>query len=169
MNSECIFCAGMAANKPEFFLGGSSDLFAVQWDMFPTRPGHALVMPRRHVQYFRDLTEEELREIARVVVEVKAHIMKTDLAQLYKTLLPNAVNEKSQDFIRSAQALLAEMDNRPPDAFNDGMNDGPAAGQTVPHVHWHIMPRWTGDVEDPRGGIRHMFPGLGNYHKGVEK
>lgn len=50
-----------------------------------------------------------------------------------------------------------------PDAFNVGYNDGPAAGQTVPHFHIHIIPRRVGDVGDPRGGVRHVIPLKGNY------
>ncbi|MGI9177657.1 MAG: HIT family protein, partial [Pirellulales bacterium] len=40
---------------------------------------------------------------------------------------------------------------------------GAAAGQTVPHVHVHVIPRYAGDMGDPRGGVRHVIPGKGNY------
>jgi len=50
-----------------------------------------------------------------------------------------------------------------PDGFNIGVNVGAAAGQTVMHVHVHLIPRWNGDVADPRGGVRHVIPGKGNY------
>lgn len=49
------------------------------------------------------------------------------------------------------------------DGFNLGVNMGSAAGQTVPHLHLHVIPRRTGDVADPRGGVRHVIPGKGNY------
>ena len=50
-----------------------------------------------------------------------------------------------------------------PSGFNVGFNAGAAAGQTVPHVHVHVIPRYDGDVPDPRGGIRNVIPGRGNY------
>lgn len=50
-----------------------------------------------------------------------------------------------------------------PDGFNVGWNAGTTAGQTVFHLHLHVIPRYTGDVPDPRGGIRHVIPAKGNY------
>jgi diadenosine tetraphosphate (Ap4A) HIT family hydrolase len=48
-------------------------------------------------------------------------------------------------------------------SFNIGVNDGPAAGQTIPHCHVHLIPRRAGDVEDPRGGVRGVIPGKQKY------
>lgn len=50
-----------------------------------------------------------------------------------------------------------------PDGFNIGVNIGNKAGQTVPHVHIHLIPRYAGDVEDPTGGVRNVIPDKGNY------
>jgi superfamily II DNA or RNA helicase/diadenosine tetraphosphate (Ap4A) HIT family hydrolase len=50
-----------------------------------------------------------------------------------------------------------------PDGYNVGFNAGAAAGQTIDHLHIHVIPRYTGDTFDPRGGIRHALPGRGNY------
>jgi diadenosine tetraphosphate (Ap4A) HIT family hydrolase len=50
-----------------------------------------------------------------------------------------------------------------PDGFNIGVNDGPAAGQTVPHLHIHLIPRRLGDVPDPRGGVRWVIPDRARY------
>ena len=50
-----------------------------------------------------------------------------------------------------------------PDGYNVGINDGVAAGQTVMHLHVHLIPRYRGDVPDPRGGVRHCIPGHGYY------
>ncbi len=50
-----------------------------------------------------------------------------------------------------------------PDGYNVGINIGNAAGQTIPHVHIHLIPRYSGDIENPIGGIRNVIPGKGNY------
>ena len=58
------------------------------------------------------------------------------------------------------RALDAELH---PDGYNVGFNAGEAAGQTVMHLHVHVIPRFKGDAADPRGGIRHCIPGKGYY------
>jgi diadenosine tetraphosphate (Ap4A) HIT family hydrolase len=50
-----------------------------------------------------------------------------------------------------------------PDGYNVGFNAGESAGQTVMHLHVHVIPRYAGDVEDPRGGVRHVIPEKANY------
>lgn len=50
-----------------------------------------------------------------------------------------------------------------PDGYNIGMNCGEAAGQTVMHCHIHIIPRYNGDCENPRGGVRGVIPSKQNY------
>lgn len=52
-----------------------------------------------------------------------------------------------------------------PDGFNIGFNVGKAAGQTVFHLHVHVIPRFTGDVDDPTGGVRLVVPDKGNYKR----
>ena len=64
--------------------------------------------------------------------------------------------------------LVAEVRSRlaeelHPDGFNIGLNDGEAAGQTVMHAHIHVIPRWKGDVPDPRGGVRWIIPDKARY------
>jgi diadenosine tetraphosphate (Ap4A) HIT family hydrolase len=56
-----------------------------------------------------------------------------------------------------------------PDGFNVGINISEAAGQTVPHVHIHLIPRYHGDTEDPRGGIRHCIRGKGYYNANLTR
>ena len=50
-----------------------------------------------------------------------------------------------------------------PAGYNIGINDGAAAGQTVPHLHVHLIPRYEGDSEDPRGGVRWVIPSKADY------
>ena len=71
---------------------------------------------------------------------------------------------------RAVIALLGEMKKhldaeRAPAGYNIGINDGPAAGQTVRHLHLHLIPRYDGDTEDPRGGVRWVFPHRAAYWK----
>jgi diadenosine tetraphosphate (Ap4A) HIT family hydrolase len=55
------------------------------------------------------------------------------------------------------------MEEFHPDGFNVGLNDGPAAGQTVMHAHIHVIPRYKGDAADPRGGVRWIIPTKAAY------
>jgi diadenosine tetraphosphate (Ap4A) HIT family hydrolase len=109
----------------------ADELFAVVSDMFPVSQGHTLIIPRREVARFQDLTMPE-----------KARLMgSVDWAQHH---------------LQTAQSPV-------PDGFNLGVNDGPAAGQTIPQLHFHIIPRYKGDVPDPRGGIRWVKPKQAQY------
>lgn len=62
--------------------------------------------------------------------------------------------------IDKAVASLEDLD---PEGFNIGMNCGETAGQTVFHFHCHVIPRYKGDMDDPRGGVRHAVAGKGYY------
>lgn len=67
-----------------------------------------------------------------------------------------------EDAVREGQRMIH---NGECDGFNIGFNYGTAAGQTVNWPHIHLIPRRTGDVEDPVGGVRNTIPGKGNYKK----
>src|SRR5262245_56389373 len=71
------------------------------------------------------------------------------------------LSEEEQAALWQLVALIRDklLDELKPDGFNVGLNDGPAAGQTVMHAHVHVIPRRKGDVADPRGGIRWILPG----------
>ncbi len=68
------------------------------------------------------------------------------------------------DLIAAVKEVLDQRDPRP-DGYNIGWNAGTASGQTVAHLHVHVIPRYAGDVEDPTGGIRGVIPGKGNYRR----
>ena len=65
------------------------------------------------------------------------------------------------DLVDVVRQLLLETHS--PEGFNVGFNSGTAAGQTIEHFHIHVIPRYTGDMADPRGGVRHVIPERGNY------
>lgn len=66
-------------------------------------------------------------------------------------------------FILAKQVKHKIDDEYNPDAYNIGVNDGLVAGQSIPHCHIHIIPRYSGDVQNPRGGVRNIIPGKGDY------
>ena len=76
-----------------------------------------------------------------------------ELQAIEKTAILQALDE-------AKEALDRELN---PDGYNIGINDGEAAGQTVMHLHVHLIPRCKGDTEDPRGGVRHVFPEKAKY------
>jgi diadenosine tetraphosphate (Ap4A) HIT family hydrolase len=67
------------------------------------------------------------------------------------------------DLLAETRQLL--LKERSPDGFNIGINDGTAAGQTVMHLHIHLIPRYAGDTADPRGGVRWIMPEKAPYWK----
>ncbi|NJE49244.1 HIT family protein [Thermococcus sp. 9N3] len=112
---ECPFC-----RPPREQLLYEDSLIRILLDAYPASRGHLLVVPRRHVERWEDLTGEEKLALIRG--------MELAMEVLRETLKP--------------------------DAFNVGMNLGKEAGQTVPHLHLHVIPRWRGDSKNPRGGVR---------------
>ena len=76
-----------------------------------------------------------------------------------------AAAEKTRllEWVDWAQRHLAATLTPPPEAFNLGVNDGKAAGQTMPQFHFHVIPRHIGDVPDARGGVRWVIPGKAKY------
>lgn len=126
---KCPFCRPEAARV--FHQG---NLIVGLWDAFPVTPGHALLVPRRHVSDWFDATVEEQAELSSALVLARAAVAERGLQ---------------------------------PQGYNVGINCGEAAGQTVPHLHMHLIPRYTGDTPDPRGGVRRVVPGKADYWTGL--
>jgi diadenosine tetraphosphate (Ap4A) HIT family hydrolase len=120
----CPFCHP----DPERVFNEGSHVFAL-WDAYPVSDGHALIVPRRHMGSWMEVTPEEQAELLEAIAAVREEIEAT----------------------------------RSPDGYNMGINDGFPAGQTVDHLHLHVIPRYEGDVQDPRGGIRWVIPERAPY------
>ena len=75
--------------------------------------------------------------------------------------LTNEERINLNELIKFAKEII-ENDYKP-DGYNIGMNCGEAGGQTVFHFHCHLIPRYIGDMENPRGGVRHCVDGKGFY------
>jgi superfamily II DNA or RNA helicase/HKD family nuclease/diadenosine tetraphosphate (Ap4A) HIT family hydrolase len=120
----CPFCP-----PPTERVFHTGELVLGLWDAFPVSPGHALLVPRRHVATWWDATPEEQCDLLAALAVAREEILK----------------------------------RHQPDGFNVGMNLGAAAGQTVFHLHVHVIPRYAGDVPDPSGGVRQVIPAKANY------
>ena len=74
--------------------------------------------------------------------------------------------EERQAMLKLLDEMKARLDREhKPDGYNIGINNGPAAGQTVMHLHMHLIPRYAGDTADARGGVRWIFPDKAAYWK----
>jgi len=125
MEEDCPFC-NIGEHVEVLF---KADTAMAILDSFPISPGHALVIPKRHVADYFELTAEEQNELWQLVNRCK----------------------------------MILQDRFHPDGFNIGINVGEMAGQSIFHVHIHLMPRYKGDVKNPKGGVRHIIPGKGYY------
>ena len=80
----------------------------------------------------------------------------------------DASAEEQRAIFELVDAVKAQLDRElHPDGYNVGFNAGVAAGQTVMHLHVHVIPRYRNDMDDPRGGVRHVIPSKGNYLRSV--
>ena len=117
---NCIFC-----ELPNDRFIDETELSLVLRDAFPVTDLHTLIIPKRHVADYFDLTVAEREEIQELLLKHKN---------------------------------LIEIEDRSVTGFNVGNNIGLSAGQTVFHVHTHLIPRRDGDVESPRSGVRGVIP-----------
>ena len=122
---DCLFCH---IEKSRIIM--EEENFYIIRDGFPVTDLHTLIISKRHVKSFFELTDSEISS--------------------YTKLL----NKCRNDLLDQDSSISG---------FNVGFNDGVDAGQTIMHCHVHIIPRRSGDVINPRGGIRGVIPGKQNY------
>ena len=125
--TSCVFCDICNSNS-ERIVRANETAIAI-YDAYPLNPGHALIIPKRHISSFFSALPDERADLLALLDQMKAEL-DTSLA---------------------------------PHGYNIGINDGPAAGQTVPHLHIHLIPRHEGDTQDPRGGVRWVLPDKAAY------
>lgn len=125
--AHCPSCAIVANGSPRL-RGQNLHAFWID-DGYPVTQGHSLIIPKRHIGSFFDITPEERQAMFALLDEAKA-------------------------------ALDAQYQ---PAGYNIGINDGSAAGQTVMHLHMHLIPRYVEEGVDPRGGVRWVVPEKANY------
>lgn len=133
MNSDLIVCPFCHVNQSEIIAVNKN--FIAKYDCFPVSEGHVLIIPKRHLYSFFQLTDYEVIDFFRLLRKVK-----------------NITDERLD-----------------PDGYNIGINQGEAAGQTISHLHIHIIPRHYGDVQSPEGGVRNIIPNLVAYPALEEK
>lgn len=119
---NCLFC--LQHNGYQNLVVLENATFFVRYDNFPASQGHVEVVPKRHVESFFELTEQEIAHAYALILLAKEKI---------------------------------NIEHKP-DGYTIGVNEGRAAGRSVDHLHIHLIPRYKGDVEDPRGGIRRIMP-----------
>ena len=120
---DCVFC-----NNVEQIITENEYWYAI-YDKYPVSKGHTLLITKRHISSFFDLTSEEIEQMYDMIYYIK--------------------NKLDIEYF--------------PDGYNIGVNCGRAAGQTMPHCHIHIIPRYNDDVENPTGGIRGVIPNKQKY------
>lgn len=124
-NTVCPFCR--LARRVEIICETATCV--AFYDGYPVSPGHALIIPKRHVVSYFDLTNHE-----REAMNVMLHFVKQKIDERFH-----------------------------PDGYNIGINVNEAAGQSVFHVHMHLIPRYKGDVPNPKGGVRGVIPSKQSY------
>ena len=126
-NNPCLFC-----ESKESGIIIENHLAYVSYDTYPVSKYHCLIIPKRHMKNFFDLTNDEL-------------VACNDLIKIIK-----------KDIINKDPRV---------EGFNLGTNIGRVSGQSILHCHFHLIPRRSGDVENPQGGVRSVIPSKQHYKR----
>ena len=126
-NNPCLFC-----NTNESGFTHENRYAYASYDSYPVSEDHCLIIPKRHIKDYFDLTKEELLACNDLIRIVKDDIVNKD---------PKV------------------------EGFNLGTNIGKVSGQSIFHCHFHLIPRRTGDVDNPQGGVRSVIPNKQHYKR----
>ena len=124
-NSPCLFCN---TDKKEYIF--ENDLAYATFDSYPVSKFHVLIIPKRHIKNYFELSADEFFACNKIIM-----------------LSKNKIENEDQTI----------------KGFNLGTNSGKVAGQSINHCHIHLIPRRTGDVENPQGGVRGVIPSMQHY------
>lgn len=159
---NCYFCKVSSGQADPFIFENRS--FVAIFDTSPVNPGHALVIPRRHVESIFDLNAQERSDYFDALCGVKGMIETTHFEELYPSMMAREdLSDRPKDHIETVLGLPF-LGNKP-DAYTVGNNDGREAGRSIDHLHVIVLPRYRGDVENPRGGIRNVIPDRADYQR----
>ncbi|MGB1612742.1 MAG: HIT family protein [Arenicellales bacterium] len=128
--NDCLFCD---SKNDELLKEG--DLCYARRDGYPVSEHHTLIIPKRHVASYFDLSEDEVVDMFRMARQMREQIEQLD-------------------------SMVS--------GFNLGVNAGKDAGQSIFHVHLHLIPRRKGDIDNPQGGVRGVIPSKRTYVRRVK-
>ena len=162
LEQSCYFCKVSKGEADPFVFENRS--FVGIFDTNPVNPGHALVIPRRHVASIFNLNAMEQEDYFDAIRGVKKVVETTDMIELYQNMLTrDYLQDRPVDHIESVLELPF-LENKP-NAYTIGNNDGREAGRSIDHLHVILLPRYKGDVDNPRGGIRNIIPSRADYQR----
>jgi diadenosine tetraphosphate (Ap4A) HIT family hydrolase len=159
---SCTFCRIRDEKRDKIVYETIYGQFFALYDAHPVTWGHLIVIPKRHIETPFELNVLEaidllgsFRELLELIINPSM-----DLKEYYEHLKDNPVDETCESFCKQ---VLTNSNPENPTGCNFGVNVGKAAGQTVPHLHIHFIPRREGDTENPEGGVRGAVPGKRSY------
>lgn len=157
---SCYFCKVANGEADPFIFENQS--FISIFDTNPVNPGHALIIPKRHVASIFNLNETEHGDYFDAIYSVKRVIESTDMKSLYNEMHNrDYLKDRPKDHIETV-LKLPFLENQP-NAYTIGNNDGREAGRSIDHLHIIMIPRYKGDVANPSGGIRNIIPARAQY------
>ena len=148
MIPDCRFCYILKERKQPIIY--ENPWFFSIYDTSPVRPGNALVIPKRHVISRFDLNFLEKILLESSIKKTCENLFNRNMEKLYCQMIDYSpdTTQKIKDILDSP--YLHQTTNQ----FNLGNNEGIAAGRTIHHFHYHIIPRFSGDIDNPEGGLR---------------